>query len=259
MPSRKLVKPGTTRIVLHGALRKEFGGPVEWACPTPANAIYALCVNKPGFRQALAKGQYRVIRGPVRGGMDLDERMLRIRFNPENPEFHIIPVAAGAKSSGGVIKIVLGVVLIAAAVLTAGGAIGAEAGAGAAAGIGGSGGAITGALGLSLGNTLFGVTAGALGLFGAGMIIGGIGDILAKNIKPPAPNASFLLSGPLNTTTDGGPVPIAYGALVRVGSTVISSGYEAVAYNATSSADYGGTGASGGSFDDVGDLATFTS
>jgi predicted phage tail protein len=241
--------PGTTHIVLHGALKKEFGGPFDWGCSTPSSAIYALMANKPGFRQALEKGRFRVVRGTMKDGMDLDGRMLRICFGAQ-PEFHIIPVAAGAKSSGGLIKVLLGVILIAAAVLTAGGALGVEAAAGSAAatGVGGAGGLVTGALGLTLGNTLFGVTAGALGLFGFGLLLGGIGDILTTTPKPPRPNASFLLSGPLNTVGQGGPVPIAYGMKIRVGSVVISAGYEAVALNGSDQGDYSNP-TSGGSFD----------
>ncbi len=173
--------------------------------------------------------------------------MLGIRFSDQAREMHIVPVAAGrAKGNGGAfVKIILGVVLVAAAVATAGGAIGAAAPAGAAAGIGGSGGAITGALGLTLGNTLFGISAGSIGLMGIGMIATGVGDILTHQPKPPAPNASFLLQGPTNTTQQGGPVPLAYGFKVRVGSVVIASSYEAAALKVGVNSGQG-TGQKGG-------------
>jgi predicted phage tail protein len=206
---------GTTRIVLHGRLRRQFGHHVDWGCPTPANAIYALCTNYRGFREELAKGQYRVVRGPLKGGLDLGIEMMGIRFSDKVREMHIIPVAAGAAKGNtmAVIKIVLGVALLAVGGLVAGGVIGTAAIAG----------------GGALANTLFGVSAGAIILTGAGMVATGVGDILTHQPKPPAPNASFLLQGPTNTTSQGGPVPLPYGFKVRVGSVVIASAYEAVA------------------------------
>lgn len=242
-PSPNLGRQLVTRIVLHGALAERFGGPFDWGCNTPSQAIYALIRNKPGFELALRQGQFRVVRGnPDAGGIDLDERMLGLRFPPDG-EFHIIPVAAGAKSSGGVVKSIIGVLLIAVAVATAQPELlGAEAIGTSASGA--AAGSFLGTIGAL--NTLGGISAGAIGLFGFGLLLGGIGEILSTQPKPQRPNASFTLSGPLNTTTQGGCVPVAYGK-PRVGSVVIASGYEAVAVSPTSSEDYSGS-FSGGSF-----------
>lgn len=85
------------------------------------------------------------------------------------------------------------------------------------------------------------VATGVGGPLGAALIIGGIG-LLAAGImtmlsQPPtfedfrassAPNAkqaSYLFNGPVNTITEGGPVPLGYGRLI-VGSQVISTTYE---------------------------------
>ena len=61
---------------------------------------------------------------------------------------------------------------------------------------------------------------------GASMMVGGIAQML---IRPPgaapAPNnqASYCFNGPVNTTAQGNPVPICYGAMI-VGSQVVSAG-----------------------------------
>ena len=202
------------RIVLHGRLRTRFGSEYRFAVSTPAGAVYALCRMVPGFQQELSRGAYRVRRGGPKTGLALDETDFAFRL--DGRPLHIFPAAVGrAKGNGGsIVKIILGVVMIAAAVAPAGGALG-----------------VTGAAGagfLGLGNTFLGVSAGAWGLMGASLLFSGIGGILTHMPKPPAPNASFLLSGPLNPTQQGGPVPLAYGRKVRVGSTVISAGYQAI-------------------------------
>jgi predicted phage tail protein len=238
--------PGTTRIVLHGRLRREFGECVNWGCPTPAHAIYALMTMKPGFRNALGQGSFRVVRGSLDSGLDLDEDMLHVRFGRVR-ELHIVPTARGrGNGAGSFVKIILGVVLIGAAVLTAGGAIGVAAAAGAGASAGATAGGLAATLGLT--NTLFGVTAGALGLFGFGLLLGGVGEILSHQPKAPLPNASFLLNGPTNTAQQGGPVPLAYGFRVRVGSVVIASSYIAQQMQVNNGGKGGNQGGNGNPF-----------
>jgi predicted phage tail protein len=203
------------RIVLHGRLRSRFGAEYRFGVSTPGNAIYALCRMVPGFEQELKKGQYRVVRGGPKSGIILAEEEIPFKLNGH--DLHIFPAARGRGKGGiggDIVKAILGVVLIAAAVLTAGGALGVTA----------AGGSF-----LGLGNTFLGISALSYGVIGAGLLFAGIGGILTHMPKPPAPNASFLLSGPLNTASQGGPVFLNYGTLVRVGSVMISAGYQAIA------------------------------
>lgn len=61
---------------------------------------------------------------------------------------------------------------------------------------------------------------------GASMVVGGIAQML---IRPPGPatpannQPSYCFNGPVNTTAQGNPVPICYGAMI-VGSQVVSAG-----------------------------------
>ncbi|MFZ6813759.1 tail assembly protein [Undibacterium sp. Rencai35W] len=61
---------------------------------------------------------------------------------------------------------------------------------------------------------------------GVSMMVGGITQML---IRPPGPatppnnQASYCFNGPVNTTAQGNPVPICYGAMI-VGSQVVSAG-----------------------------------
>ncbi len=182
----------------------------------PANAIYALNRMVPGFREELAKGQYRLVRGSLKGGVDLEPELLR--FMLAGQPLHIVPVAKGrAKGGAGdVVKIILGVALVALAFATGFGVIGTSTLAD---------GSAAGALGLG---TLGGVSALAIGFVGFGLIIGGVGNLLSHLPKRPAANASFLLSPPTNIAGQGGARPVIYGDRIRVGSVVISAGYNAL-------------------------------
>ena len=104
---------------------------------------------------------------------------------------------------------------------------------------------MAGTLGLT--NTLFGISAGALGLFGFGLLLGGVGSILSKQPQN-LQNASFVLSGPTNTSAQGGPVPVAYGPRVMVGSVIISSSYEAQQMQTNNSKNNTNNGGDGNPF-----------
>jgi predicted phage tail protein len=200
----------TARVVLHGKLRRKFGPELTVGASTPANAIAVLCILKPGFRAMLEEGDYRVVRGSPKRGIDLDLRGLQMRLPPSG-EMHIFPVAKGAKR-GGAGKIIIGVLLVVAAFAFP---------------------ATLGALGFSVG-TIFGAqVATTVAVFGASMILGGITMMLSPQPQGSTSAAesntqSFLLGGQLNVQQQGVPVPVQYGR-VRVGSVVISVGYEASA------------------------------
>ncbi len=210
---------GTTcTIYLHGRLKRLFGESVHVPGSTVAVAIRNMLIKKPEIRFVLEQGEYRVVRGNLAKGIDLDASMLAMQIGPSR-EIHLFPAAEGGGGHGG-LKVVLGAVLIVAAVATAGAAL---AGYGAAAGL-------TMASGLQL--------AGTIGLFGASLLLGGISQLIAPQ---PGLGASYLLSGNLNTAQQGTVVPLIYGR-ARCGSIVAATAYAAEDYT-TSTSDYTGAGA----------------
>jgi predicted phage tail protein len=218
--------PGTVRIVLHGRLRREFGTEFRLGVTSPAAAIYALSKMVPGFRAAIAAGQYRVRRGSYRSGTDLSLSGLALRV-AEGGEMHLIPVAAGAKG-GGTGKIIIGAVILIAAIVLMQPEFALFAGIGetAATGMVGAGVEFTTVVGLST-PLIGGLTIGNLGLAGAALIVTGAMMLLSP--QPRASNytaTSFLLSGLGNTAQQGVPIPVPYGRCM-VGSVVISGGYAA--------------------------------
>lgn len=79
------------KIVLHGRLGKLFGRVHYLDVKTPREAIRALGVNVPGFREEVAKGNpYRVTRGPYRPENSLKEEWLDLGMG-KTREIHIAP------------------------------------------------------------------------------------------------------------------------------------------------------------------------
>lgn len=226
-------------MILHGALAEEFGEVHRYQVDTPAEAVRALIANKRGFSEAISKMEVRLLRSKpgVEQGMTLDIEMLTVGMS--NSELHIIPVAAGSKQEGGIGKAVLGIVLIAAVIITAGGASPFAAGAFGAAG----------AYGGFAGNILMG---------GFAMALGGVSMMLAPTPKPDdnEEKASFLFNGATNVSSQGGPVPLVYG-LMLTGSVVGSLSIQEEQINVPSNAvnpytggfwGVGGTGSFGDLF-----------
>lgn len=178
------------QICLHGALGARFGESFSLDVRDPAEAVRALTVQLPGFREAVEAGQWHVIRGPLESGDDLDEDGLTVALGNQH-EIHIMPAVEGA---GEVFNVIAGVALAAVGVFT--------------------------------GNPY-------LIAAGAGMAIGGVVQMTTSvpgadynERESPAERPSFLFDGPVNTSTQGLPVPVIYGR-VRVGSVVISAGMTA--------------------------------
>jgi predicted phage tail protein len=198
------------RIHLHGALGRQFGRLADYQVRDAAEAIRALAANHPGFEKIFREGSYRLVRGPrSRGGIDLTLDTLTLGLG--SADLHIIPVPAGAKS-GGAGKAIMGALIMAVAVVASiptGGtslALGAE---------------------FTIGGVGLGVTYGSVALFGAAMMLSGISQMLSPTPKANLPDnkQSYLFSGPVNVTEQGGSVPLVYGRC-WVGSTVISSGMD---------------------------------
>lgn len=184
-------------ITLHGELAKEFGRTHKFDVQSAAESVRALCANFPKFRSRLLTAQTRGVAYRVISDNEIIGRE-ELR-HPFSREIEFVPMILGASTSSG--KIVVGAVLIAAAVVIG-------------VGTGGTAGAVSGVL-LNV---------------GVGFIAGGI--LQAITPVPHSPDApseddkstpSYLFNGPVNTTAQRQPVPIGYGRLL-VGSAEISAG-----------------------------------
>jgi predicted phage tail protein len=104
-----MATPGMARVCLHGDLQR-FGRRFSLSIKTGAEAIYALAMQIPGFRQKMNDGWYQI----RIAGLDVDETSLSARLHeplPDGAIIHIVPRMAGAKS-GGLFQVVLGAVAI---------------------------------------------------------------------------------------------------------------------------------------------------
>ena len=205
-------------VKVYGELRKRLGQcRFEFDVATPAQAVKALCVNFPGLDKWLVDSEQDGIGYRVKIGKEkvtpTSTDLLAMPWS-EREVFSITPVVAGA--GGGFGQALFGALLIGASFFFPGaGLFGTTSFRGAAAGTGVA--------------TSIGV---GLSAIGAGMVIGGIADIISP-MAPPGLEASkeaakmqnMSFSGVVNTARQGLPVPIAYGR-VFVGSAVISSGFD---------------------------------
>ncbi|HAV7523269.1 TPA: tail assembly protein [Escherichia coli] len=189
------------RICLYGDLQR-FGRRIDLCVKTGAEAIRALSLQLPGFRQKLSDGWYQV----RIAGQDVSESGLTAQLHealPDGAVIHIVPRVAGAKS-GGVFQVVLGAAAIAGSFFTAGASLAAW---GAAIGTG------------SMSGILFSL--------GASMILGGVAQMLAPKAKTPEYNSTdngrqnTYFSSLDNMVAQGNVLPVLYGEM-RVGSRVIS-------------------------------------
>lgn len=179
-------------VKLYGELGKRFGRVHRFDVASPAEAIRALSANHPSFQKFMIESESHGLGFRVRNGAAEIEDADQVR-DPASGDIKIIPVVLG--SSAGV-RIIIGAVLIAASFL-----------------IPGVGPAVAGAL-LSAGSAL---------------ALGGVIQLLSPPPKVNEPkerpenDPSYLFNGPVNTTAQGQPVPVAYGR-VLVGGAIISAG-----------------------------------
>jgi len=193
------VSSGELRPVrLYGKLGAKFGRVHHLAVSSLSEAIRALEVILPGFRDYLIQSREMGIAFAVFYGkrnLSQDELMLE-----GEGDIRIAPIIRGRKD-GNVFQVVLGVVLIAVAAYFSGG--------------------------LSLAFTSGGVW-GAVATIGLSMVVGGVVGMLTPVPKmkvqdSPENTPSALFNGPVNTTAQGHPVPVLYGELF-IGSAVLSAG-----------------------------------
>lgn len=195
------------KVILHGSLGDTYGREFMLEVKTAGEAIRALSANFPGFIKTIREGAWHVVRGAdVDTGMSLSEDDIATFKLGRKADLHIVPFVAGSKR-GGLLKIVLGVVLIGAAFALTGGALAAP---------------IMGGGGL-----LGGITGTQVALFGAAIALAGVSSLLTPEEKAEKEDGSnsFTMSGPGNTYEQGAPVPLVYGEVIT-GGVLISGGID---------------------------------
>lgn len=193
------------KVRLYGWLAREFGREFELEVRTPAEAVRALCVVAPGFKDAIRRDTRHLYRVLV-GAEILDpEKQLH---DPAGDVIRLVPVVAGAKD--GFTRVLVGAALI----------------------------------GLALWNPMGWAAIGAKGAWGLQAVLGigistglgGVSQLLAKQpgfdpslSSGPKDDPTFTFAGPVNTQAQGYPVPVAYGR-IRVGSAIVSGGIDSQAF-----------------------------
>lgn len=190
-------------VVFYGKLARKFGKALPVKAENIAKAIGILEANFPRqFFEAIRDGKYRVWfeRDGVKVPLESNDDLL---LNVSPAVVHIQPVVKG-KGRG--FMVVLGAILIGAALIFSGGL---------------AAGSFMGAMG-AMSGTIWGTIA-SLGL---GLAITGIGMLLTpmpEMGKEKDQPQSSLYSGQVNIIREGGAVPLCYGA-PYVAATVISGG-----------------------------------
>ena len=188
------------KVKLHGILREKFGSEFELDVESVAEAVRALCILVQGFESFMANAHLQGIKFAVY----LDDRNISeddLCFATKSSVIRISPVIDGAKS-GGIIQIVVGVVMIAAAFFTGGASLAA-----------------------------WGAMQAALAGAGAAMLLGGVAQMMMpsavssmdQNQDGNKPNFGF--GGAVTTIAQGLPIPILYGQR-EIGGFIISAKQE---------------------------------
>ncbi|QNG62607.1 tail assembly protein [Rhizobium phage B1VFA] len=213
------------KVILHGSLGDKYGKEFSLDVRTAGEAVRALAANFPMFMKDLREGAWHVVRGKqIDSGLSLDETQIS-GFRLGKGDLHIAPFVAGSKR-GGLLKVVLGVVLIGAAFAFTGGALATAVGAGSAMGS-------------------LGITGTQVALFGAAVALAGVSSLLSpeEKAKEEDGSQSFTMAGPANTSDQGAPVPLVYGEVIT-GGVLISGGIDIEQIAVTG--DGGGSVGSGG-------------
>jgi predicted phage tail protein len=190
-------------LVLHGALAAEFGGRFDMNVSGIGQAIRLMDCNTKGRFSKAIFGKYYEFRWGDRVLQDESE----VAYPTSADTLHIEPVVEG--NIKGLFALFAGLPVIGAAFAP---------------------------LGIPLGGALgAGAGLGALGGFGAifkGILLLGVLYLISSALTPDTPDEkepdqrnSFLFDGAVNTTKQGGPVPLVYG-YIRTGSVLIQGGIE---------------------------------
>lgn len=192
-------------VVLHGALKKEFGSSFKVVGDTLPMLCRGINSQREGFLDALRSGYYKV---KVNGRyLSKDEAMMTL--SSKGKRVDITPHVGG---SGGEGKAIVGAVVIGFAIVASGGTLAAPL-------------AAMGSTAFTIGGMA--VTWGNVALLGVAVAASGVSMMMSPMPAGTTadsgaePRASFLFNGATNVNEQGGPVPLVYGRF-RVGSTRIS-------------------------------------
>lgn len=205
-------------VFLHGALGDEFGESFLFEIDTAAEAVRALNCAFPGkFLKALEGHSYRLVRGDLDTGMELDlELVTSLRLG--KADLHFIPVAAGSQSqtAKGTTKLVLGTALVGVAIFASGGTL---------------------ATPLASTGILSGMTWGNIALVGVGLALSGASTLLTKTSEQTGGSADVSVAGAAQGEAgqQGAAIPLIYGEVLTPGIPIsISSQVEDISVYANS-------------------------
>ncbi|QSY98660.1 tail assembly protein (plasmid) [Rhizobium bangladeshense] len=192
-------------IHFYGLAKKRYGASINLDVSSIAEAFRALSLQLEGFREFVEKHNFQIVWGRSRKtGAQLGEDDVKMLL--QGGDIHVVPVLQGHKK-GGLLKIIAGVFLLAAAFFVP-----------------------FASASLTLGSSIGigGLTYGNLAVLGLGLIAAGVSQMMTKKPKTDEKkDDSFMLDGQLNVTEQGGPVPVIYGRTL-VGSVLISAGMSTV-------------------------------
>ena len=183
---------------------KQFGTVFKLDIGSVPEAIRALVTQIPGLREHIEKGSYKVL---VDGKYIGDEGV----HSEVSSTLHLTPVVKGAGKNGGLLQVVVGIVMIVAAVFY----------------------------------PPLAPYAAAMISAGTGLVLGGVAQLLTKmpkaeGFKDSDDLKSSSFSNLANMTAQGAPVPLIYGKMM-VGSKVLSQGVRSV-YSGSDGDGSGGLG-----------------
>lgn len=215
----------TTKVYLDGAMGDKFGNEFDFHVSSPAEALRMIQANFPDFvfwmRDNIKNIDGYRVSCEYESGMKDEIGKEELFINGKIKSIRFSPVIAG---SGNTVKIIVGAVLIVAAIALS---YGAAAGVVGAAGAGAAGGAGT-AAGVGVAETAAVLASSSLysgmAVVGAGLMLSGIAGAISPTVKSGTVQnrTSAYFNGPQNTSAQGAPVPLIYGRCL-VGSQVVDS------------------------------------
>jgi predicted phage tail protein len=207
-------------VYLYGQPGKMFGRHFRLDVSSPAEAVRALMVLRPGLRAAIRQGNWRIIVGAPHIANAIEVHTIGMTLG--HLPIHLVPTTRPAGGDSPLGKIAVGVVLIAASVVTAGAAAG-----------------FAGGFFAAMSATSFaGISAMNVAVLGASMVLGGVASLIAQPPQaipgqqasdmatPVEDRPSFMFNGVVNNSTQGGAVPLVFGTHL-VGSIVVSAALDA--------------------------------
>lgn len=188
-------------IKLYGELGRKFGKIFRFDVKTPREAVRALSNQIKGFERYMMTAHEKGIGFAVfTDKSNIDEKQLDM--NTDCAEIRIVPRVIGAKK-GGLFQVILGVVMVAAAVVTGG-------------------------------MSLAAYSAMQVALMGAGigLVVGGLSQMLMPKVDVSNQNedgnkANKGFGGAATTVAQGNPVPVLRGRR-EIGGFIISAGQDVV-------------------------------